>query len=424
MISQRRLKVLFIPAWYPSEVNPVAGIFVKEHAKAASLYNDIVVLYAYPDLHPQRMHLYRVSEDTEDGIRTIRVRYSGVFFYLGRKLMRKGQKQNTLSNSQSRSAATLSKLLRIPALMIGGLLYYGGIFATFRKLVKEGWKPDIIHAHVFTAGVPAIILGKLYRIPVVITEHWTVFPRHALTFFERMKARCAMNRARIILPVSDDLRRHIEAYGIKSKFKIVPNVVNTEMFSPAFSQNKKRGSQRKELLLVATLTPQKGVPYLLEALSQIKQEREDFVLNIVGDGPNRREYEELTKNLGLENVVKFHGLKSKEQVAQFMRNCDFYVQPSLWENLPCVFIETMACGKPVIASDVGGVKEIIDKENGILVPPKDVEALREAIVHMLDNYQNYSPEKIAQYARERFSYKVVGKMLDDIYSGALEARAT
>ena len=67
---------------------------------------------------------------------------------------------------------------------------------------------------------------------------------------------------------------------------------------------------------------------------------------------------------------------------------------------------------------------IINKENGILVPPKDVKALREAIEYMLDNYQNYSPEKIAQYARERFSYEVVGEMLDEVYTDVLEVRAT
>jgi len=397
----------------------VEGIFVREHAKAASLHNDIVVLYGYTDPFPQLRRLYRISEEIEEGIRTIKVKHGGFIFYLWKKLKKQKQETVALANLRSKPVGIAAQVLLVPRIIIADLIYYWSLFATFRRLIKGGWRPDIIHAHVFTAGVPAVILGKLYGIPVVITEHWTGFPRHILTFLDRIKARFAMNRARIILPVSEDLGRHIRAYGIKSKSKIVPNVFNAEMFYPGFSQNKERVSKRKELLLVAALTPQKGVAYLLEALSQIKQERRDFVLNIVGDGKNRGEYEELTKNLGLENIVNFHGFKQKEEIAEFMRNCDFYVQPSLFETFGVVYIEAMACGKPIVASSLRVLTEIVNEEVGILVPPKDVKSLREAIEYMLDHYQNYSPEKIAQYARERFSYEAVGKMLDEVYAEVL-----
>ncbi len=393
----------------------MAGIFVKEHAKAASLYNDIVVLYAYPDPSPERWKLYRISEDIiEDGIRTIRVKYGGGFFSFQRKLYTGGQAKGVSSALRSRPAAPLRRLLRIPNMIVTDLLYYWAILACFRKLVKEGWRAEVIHAHVFTAGMPAVILGKLYRIPVVITEHSSSLPRRLLTLPERLKARFAMNKARVILPVSDDLRKHIEAYGVRNRFHIVPNVVNTETFYPPPMGEESRDG-KKRILLVAVLTPIKGVPYLLEAMSQIKEDREDFVLDIVGDGPNRSEYKELATKLGLDGIVKFHGLKLKEEVAEFMRRCDFLVLPSLWENLPVVLIEAMACGKSVIATDVGGVKEIINEELGILIPSKDVESLREALEFMLDAHSNYSPEKIARYARERFSYEAVGKMLDEIY---------
>jgi len=424
MPDEKRLKILFLPAWYPSEINPVAGIFVKEHAKAASLYNDIVVLYAYPDPYPQRRHLCRASEDIEDGIRTIRVKYSGIPLYLWRGITAKKQKPEDSSDSGTK-ATILGKFLSIPRIAVGDLLYYWSIFAGFRKLRKEGWKPDVMHAHVFTAGVPAVILGKLYHIPVVINERWSGFPLGKLTLSDRIKARFAMSRAQLILPTSDYLRRHIETYGIKNKFEVVPNVVNTEIFYPPPPQSKGsegRKNQSKTLLLVAGLTPVKGVPYLLDALSRIRQARKDFSLDIVGDGPNRQEYEELARKLGLNGIVNFHGLKLKEEVAEFMRKCDFFVQPSLQETFGVVYIEAMACGKPVIATSAGGPKEIVNEEVGILVPPKDVKALKEAIEYMLDNYADYSSEGIAQYARETFSYERVGKMLDEIYRGTLASK--
>ena len=374
----RRLKVLFIPAWYPSEDNPVNGIFVREHAKAVSLYDDVVVLYCHLASTPIK-GLYELSEAMEEGIRTIRVRYR-----------------------------------RSPIPKTTYFIYLWSVINAFRRLVKEGFKPDIIHAHVFVAGVPAVILGRLFRIPVVITEHSTSFPRHSLSTLEILLARFAMQRARIVLPVSADLRRHIEAYGIKAKSRVVPNVVDTALFYPSTKGSYKSGGVKK-LLWVGLLTPKKGVSYLLEALSRLKTKRDDFILDIVGDGPNRAEYEQMVAELGLSDRVKFHGLKSKPEVAEFMRQCDFFVLPSIWENLPVVLIEAMASGKPVVASRVGGIPEMVNDEVGCLVSPKDVDALAQAIDHMLDRSQNYSASNIAKYAIRRYNFQQVGRQLHDIY---------
>lgn len=373
-----RLKVLFLPASYPSEDNPIAGVFVKEQAKAASLYHDIRVLYACPDSSTQPAKFYRISTDIEDGIPTIRVSY------------------------------------RRNIIILDKLLHYLGLFNAFRRLVKSGWNPDIIHAHFFTAGAAAVVLGRMYRIPVIITEHTTNVATHSLGTFEGSRLRFAMNRAQAILPVSHDLGGAIkDYYGIKKRIHVVPNVVDTEVFHPSAFPAKPTNRGKKKMLLVAVLQPRKGIPDLLKALKQISSQRQDFVLDVVGDGPNRSEYEQLAKDLGLNNMVKFHGRQA--EIVEFIRECDFFVLPSLYENFGVVYIEAMACGKPVIATNAGGPREIVNKDVGILVPPKDVKALKEAIEYMLDNYQNYSPERIARYAKENFGYVAVGQMLDRIY---------
>ena len=228
-----------------------------------------------------------------------------------------------------------------------------------------------------------------------------------------------MNRAKAVLPVSEYLMRQIESYGIRNRFEIVPNVVNTGIFYPPSSLNEGGRKGIKHLLLAAVLGSPKGIPYLLEALSQLREERQDFILDIVGDGPNRSEYEELTTKLGLDGIVKFHGLKTPEEVAEFMRGCDFYVQPSLWETFGIVYIEAMACGKPVVASKLPALEEIINEDTGILVPPGDVEALKSAIAYMLDNCHSYSAQKLARYARKRFSYETVARMLNEIYEDVM-----
>jgi len=377
MEKKNRLKILFIASWYPSKKNPVNGIFIKEHAKAISLYNNMVVLYSEFIDNNSKEKISKIEDNIEDGLRTLRIWYR-----------------------------------KSPIPKTSTFLYFWSIYKGFRKLMREEWKPDIIHAHVYSAGVPAVILGKIYKIPVVITEHCTVFPRHTLTRFDVLRARFAMNRAKVILPVSKALREAIKSYDIKNRFEIIPNVVNFDVFYPHTLQNR---NGKKRILFVAVLKPQKGVYYLIQALAQLKQKRQDFILDIVGDGPNREEYEKLAMELKLNDVVKFHGLKTKSEVAKFMRNSDFFVQPSLYETFGVVYIEAMACGKPIIASQLPVLQEIINKEIGILVPPKDTEALVDAIDYMLDHYQEYSSEKILGYAKENFSYEVVGKKLDDIY---------
>lgn len=375
--EEGRVKILFLPAWYPSEEKRIAGGFVREHAQAVALYNDVIVLYNEGAGKDVKDLYETVSDKAEDGIRTIRIRH---------------------------------KKLLIPK--ISYFIYLWSIFRRFHKLLREGWRPDIIHAHVYSAGVPAVILGKIYRLPVVITEHWTGFPRRILRTFAILRARFGMNRAKILLPVSQNLKEAIESYGIKNKFKVIPNVINTEMFYPSTSQHR---IDKKRILLVAVLKPQKGISYLLQALAQLKEKRQDFVLDIVGDGPNRQEYEGLAEELELGEVVKFHGMKSKPEVAEYMRQCDFFVQPSLFETFGVTYIEAMACGKPIVATSLPVLQEKINKDKGILVPPKNPNALTEAIDYMLDHYQNYSSANISRYVKENFSYEVVGEKLDSVY---------
>jgi len=416
--DNKKLKILFLPAWYPSEDDPVNGIFVKEHAKAASLYNDIVVLYAYLDPLPQFKRFYSISEEFEDGIRTIRVKYGGMLTYLERLLSRT-PKQNITSQSdfQEGSPTLFYKALRIPGRIIRDFLWYGVIYSTFRKLLKEGWRPDLIHAHIFAGGVPAVILGKIYKIPVVITEHWSGFLLRQLNGSLKIAARFAMNKADMILPVSKTLEEAIKTYGVKNRFRVVPNVVNNKIFFPSLKQTK---NNKKRILLVTSFRGIKGISYLFQALSQLKKKRQDFILDIIGDGPNRSEYEELAGKLELDRIVKFYGPKPKKDVVEFMKKSDFFVLPSIFETFSIVCVEAMACGKPIIATNLPVFREKINKDVGILVPPKNVNGLAGAINYMLDHYQEYSSAKIFQYTRNKFSYEAVGKTLTQIYQETIK----
>jgi glycosyltransferase involved in cell wall biosynthesis len=379
--AKEKLKILHIAGWHPSKEKPVAGIFVREHIRATSLYEDVIVLIAgVADTLKSLFPLYRlISEDYNDGIPTFRLFHK--------------------------------------APRIRFFPYISYIISTYlasKKIIDGGFRPDIIHAHEYTAGVPAVILGRRFKIPVVITEHWTGFPRGMLDRIELLKAKFAFERADMVCPVSRDLQTCIERFGIKASFRVIPNAVDTSLFFPCEDKASK-SEGKKELLCVALLHPKKGIPYLLEAMAILKKERNDLLLNIVGDGPNRQEYEEMVKNLSLDELVRFYGLQPKEKVAEFMRQADLFVFPSLWENLPCVLIEAMASGLPIVATKVGGIPEIVDDEVGILVPPKNSAKLAEAINYAIDNLKKFQRDKIVKRAKERYSYQAVGKALSNLY---------
>jgi glycosyltransferase involved in cell wall biosynthesis len=378
--NNKALKVLCLPAWYPSEDNPVEGVFVKEQAKAVNLYDDVIVLYITQSKTAKK--LYTVSDSVEEGIRTIRVKYA-------------------------HSPLPYTNYL---------LSFLVPIFITIlvsRRLIKEGFRPDVIHAHVFTAGVPAVIMGRLHKIPVIITEHYSNFIDHTLSKLEVIIAKYVMTRANLVLPVSNCLKKHIEAYGIHASFSIIPNVVNTELFT-----NREPGEiniNPKKLLTVALLRDGKGINYLLQSVKRLSLKCNDLTLDIIGDGPGRAELEALSIKEGIADIVRFHGLKDKKEVSKFMRETDIFVLPSLAESFGCVFIEAMASGVPIIATNVGAMPEIVTEDIGTLVSPMNADELADAIDYMLDHYLKYDPRSIRRYAVEKYGYETVGLQIDKLY---------
>jgi glycosyltransferase involved in cell wall biosynthesis len=289
------------------------------------------------------------------------------------------------------------------------------------KIRNNGFSPDIVHANIYTAGVASAIFGKLTGTKVILTEHWSGYARNLLSGLETVKAKLALNNADMILPVTQVLKQSIEDFGIKGRFRIVPNAVDTKLFKlEASNQIPSDPDSIKRILIVAEQLPVKGIPNALEALKQIEQKRADFFVNIFGDGEYRSDYENLAKTYGLENYVKFHGVQPKTTIARYMQESDFFVLPSWYENLPCVLIEALSCGLPVIASRVGGIPTLISKSTGILVEPGNVTELAGAIELMLDNCKSYSKKYMSDYANANFSSEVIGRDLDDIYHELVE----
>ena len=398
------MKVLFLTDWYPTPERIYHGVFVREHAKAVRAAGvEVTVLHA-PGWRAAPARAGGLREELDPGLTE------------GIKTYRVGHRAVRLPGPLRRLGTALS----YPN-------YIWSVVRACRRLRAGGYRPDVIHAHVYSAGVPAVVIGKLTGTPVVITEHYTAFPRRTLSRASVWMARYAFGNAAVVMPVCLYLQRAIEAYGIRAHFVIVPNTVDPALFHPAVDRAAS-GSGREEphgrrLAFVGNLEPSghKGFPTLLAALVLLSERRTDWHLDVVGEGPTREEYMRRVADSGVAASIAFAGALPKPGVAELMRSSDLFVLPSRFENLPCVIIEAMSSGLPVVSTTVGGIPEMVTPRDGVLVPPDDPVALAEAIDRVLTRAGEYDGADISARALARYGLAAVGAQILAVYSSVLAA---
>jgi len=402
----QRLKVLFVTSWYPSQRNRLSGIFVREQAKAARLYCDVAVLHLAGGSGHRSWRLERETDEAlSQGIPTWRLWHRE---FPVRGAWRLFRRRDTIR--------------------------------AFDELGRRGVRPDVIHAHVYPAGLAAARIGKRRGIPVVLSEHFGAFLRGTLRRGEIATARAAFGSADIVLPVSRALQRAIEQYGVNARFRVVPNAIDTELFAPGERKPRKDGPVR--LLWVAMFSETKGLSCLLRGLADLgpreKQvgdcpnfpagkmglspsETTDWRLDVIGDGPGRTSYEQLAQDSGLSDKVVFHGRKQRPEIAEFMRRADIFLLSSAFETFSMVTAEALATGTPVLATRCGGPEELVTDDSGMLIPPGDPAAMAAAVRTMIARLPTFDRPAIARRAAERFGFEAVGKILLEVYTDVATA---
>jgi glycosyltransferase involved in cell wall biosynthesis len=183
---------------------------------------------------------------------------------------------------------------------------------------------------------------------------------------------------------------------------------------------------RPYLLTIASHNEKKALDVLLRAFSKISKRHTDLRLLLVGDGPLRSQNEALAHALSVANSVDFLGSRSRAEVGRLLRNCLLFVLPSRSEPFGIAVAEALACGRPVVASSVGGIQEIIENErSGILVEPDRPEQLADAVLRVLEDV--VLRERIANAGLRRvkddFSSHRTGSRYEGLYSTLLAGSA-
>ena len=186
-----------------------------------------------------------------------------------------------------------------------------------------------------------------------------------------------------LIAISRGIYKELRNRGVKDKSIVyIPNSVDTERFVPA--TNKKSWDSKIDLIFVGRLAKPKGVDILLKAIRILIDQNFDISLSIVGDGPLKEELQHLTYKLGISSFVSFKG--NQKDVLPFYHNSHILVMPSNWEGLPLVLLEGMACGLPIVATDIEGIHEgIEDGANGLLFSPGNSIQLSEKIKFLIEH---------------------------------------
>ncbi len=367
------MKILFLSSWFPNKLEPTNGNFVQRHAEAVAMKHNVEILHTIGDFDQKETFVF--DDKVINEIRTL------IIYYKNSK--------NPVQNF----------IRRMKAYKMG-----------FAKMQK----PDLVHANVLHNNMLfAVYLKKKHEIPFVVSEHWSAFlkvNRAKLSLTNLYIARFIAGNSSCLFPVSSNLMRDLKALKLGTHFKVVGNVVDTDRFFPIDSQG-----DIFTFLHISNLIPLKNPDLIIEAAIRLRKEFHNFEFHIGGDGDVER-LNAIVEKYDAQDYIKTFGEISHRKVAERMRNSDCFILFSDYENLPCVLLESISSGTPVIATQVGGIPEIVNENQGILID-KSTEELYLAMKKMLMRSLTIdSPKQLHQHIIDNFSMSKIAKSFDEVYN--------
>jgi glycosyltransferase involved in cell wall biosynthesis len=291
-----------------------------------------------------------------------------------------------------------------------------GSFETFLKAIKSS---EIVHAHghPYVTSLIAAKLAKRYAKPFVLTQHNTFIEYDSIfDGVERLNdlaiGKETLKEADRIITVSNATKDYVLSLGAKpEKIKVLHNGVDLVKFRPLAG---KREEMRRKLgifqnsivaLTVRRLVYKNGVDTLIESAGIVVKRNPKIVFLVVGKGPDQNSVQTRIRQLGMENNFRLTGFVKDGDLPFYYNAADFFVLPSKsGEGLPLVALEAMACGLPVIATNVGGIREILRGDYGKLVPPNQPEVLADAILEFSSVDLSSRRLELRAVVEERFSW--------------------
>jgi glycosyltransferase involved in cell wall biosynthesis len=372
-----KLHVLFLCGWYPSRILPTNGDFIERHAKAVSLKHKVTVIHIVTD-KSLRTNIEIISKQ-----------------------------ENHITTHIAYLKSTNNPLKKIAL--------FGKAFLVILKKTKSF---NIVHLNeIYPFGIFSLYLKWFKNKRFIISEHFTGYHQpqaKELTFSQKFISKIITKNAAFICPVSNNLRDAMLALNLKGNYFRVPNVVNTSLFFPSENNN-----QTFTITHISNmLNKHKNVEGFLRVVKKLESKIEHFKVQLIGG--NSIQYKMFIEKIKIDiDKIEFIDHIPHKKVASYLQSSNLFVLFSNYENLPCVILESFACGVPVIATNVGGVSEFFPKEFGFLVSPNDEDALLRKIVTMHRSFK-MNKKDMHNYVEENFSEDKIASDFEKLYFNSLK----
>ena len=298
----------------------------------------------------------------------------------------------------------------------------------YNKVIKEIGAQQPIHiCHVnvrtpITEVVPTLAI--LRTIPIVLTEHSSFYHYGLQQTFSGEALRLEKDRVtswlnqpaiKVIMPVSAQLSSVLhQSWGVDaSRLVVVPNVA-----APEFTYKEKKEHTTLYIVLLAIWKAPKNPMLLAKALTLLSlEERQKIAIHWMGAGPLLDEVKLYLQEHAPEVSVTYPGIVyDRKQVAAALQQADVLVHPSDAENLPCVIIESLCCGTPVVSYQLNGIPELVDASNGFLLPPGNYTELANVLRKFIQNKKSFNTRVISEMASNRYSHEAIAHAFDAVYT--------
>lgn len=379
---------LLIPGWFPSTINFLAGDFIERHAKAASAYFPIKVLFVVKDdtLQPGEVKLEydKISDNYE----------TYIYYYS--------------------SAHKIKAVEKLRSVRLQSKCLYEG----YKKIVQDHGKPSLIHAHVVIKhGWFALLKSRKDKIPLLVSEQWTGYldaAKHefkTLSSFQKQYIKKLFQHADHVTTVSSFLAKQIRK---KFQFKdhtVIPNLVDTSIFLP----REKADAAIKNFIHISTLSYQKNFDEIISACIELKKSTTNFHLKVVS--PANDHYKQKIKEEQLGNYISFHEEVPQTKLRELVATSDALILYSNYETFGCVIVEANACGVPVITSDFPVFEENVQEGiTGFKVPLHQPALLADRMLKVANAQHSFDKEAIIRITKEKYSAEVIGKQFAEVYN--------
>jgi glycosyltransferase involved in cell wall biosynthesis len=370
------MHILFLNSWYPNRILKQNGDFIQRHAESVALKHKVTAIHVKTDSNLKTK--IEITEKDINGVKTL-------IAYI------------------KKSKNPFIKIYRF--------------LRAYLRLIKKTEPFDIIHVNkLFPVGAIAYWVKTKKNIPYIITEHHTIYHNpynKQINFFEKFISKIIVKNASFVLPVSDNLAKAMQDFGLKGNYLKVPNVVDTDRFIVQKKRNK-----TFTILHVSSMNKVKNIKGILRTIKKLESKITDFKFQLIGGNAENYIKEAQFLHINLEKL-DFKNQVSHAEITTYFQQASVFVLFSDVENLPCVILEAFSCGTPVISTNVGGISEYFPLDFGVLIPPKDEDALLNAILKVYTNFKNHNSAKMHQYVIDNFSKNQICDAFTEFYQKSI-----